>query len=175
MIDQVADSRPKHEVGTLVDRIAEDASRDGWKSNRLEAMLVGQRQAGPGTAWSLPCGPTAWMTCLALRLPPPVIAASPTGQRPIWSHSRWIDGPPRMRIAPATPDPSCKYWLAALTTASTSRSVMSPSTSRSTLLLTVISITCLLKSETRYQKLKLSGSGPIRFPLSNASSAFISS
>src|SRR5574341_1991997 len=42
-----------------------------------------------------------------------------------------MDGPPFMRMAPATPAPNCKCWLAALTMASVSRSVMSPSTSLS--------------------------------------------
>src|SRR5262249_6158566 len=48
-----------------------------------------------------------------------------TAHVPIRSHSSWIDGPPRRRIAPATPEPSCRASLAALTIASTESPVMS--------------------------------------------------
>ena len=37
-------------------------------------------------------GPTAWITCLAFRLPAPVITAVPTGVPPIRSHSSCIGG-----------------------------------------------------------------------------------
>ena len=69
----------------------------------------------------------AWITCRARRLPAPVKTAVPTAACPIRSHSSWIAGPPFSRMAPATPVPSCKSSLAALTTASTSSSVTSPS------------------------------------------------
>src|SRR5436305_390380 len=76
-------------------------------------------------------GPTAWITRRALRWPAPVITAVPTGVPPIRLHSSWIEGPPLRRMAPATPVPSWSCSLAGLTIASTSRSVMSPSTSSS--------------------------------------------
>ncbi len=71
------------------------------------------------------------MTCLTGSSPAPVITAVPTGVEPIRSHSFWIEGPPFSRIAPATPEPSLSCSLAALTIASTSSSVMSPSSSSS--------------------------------------------
>ncbi len=74
-------------------------------------------------------GPTAWMTCLALRLPAAVITAVPTTVPPMRLHSSWIEGPPFLAMAPATPAPSCSFSLAALTMTSTDRSVMSPSSS----------------------------------------------
>ena len=51
------------------------------------------------------------MTCLALRLPAPVITAVPTGVLPIRLHSSWIDGPPWSRIAPATPPPELQMLV----------------------------------------------------------------
>src|SRR5262245_7172490 len=65
------------------------------------------------------------MTHRARRFPPLVTTACPTAHVPIRSHSSWIDGPPRRRIAPATPEPSCNASLAALTIASTESPVMS--------------------------------------------------
>ena len=50
----------------------------------------GRRRGSPNGAWSLP---------------PFVTTAWPTAHVPIRSHSSWIDGPPRCRIAPATPEP----------------------------------------------------------------------
>src|SRR4030042_209172 len=70
------------------------------------------------------------MPYFALRFPPPVITASPTSIGASRSHSSWMAGPPRVRIAPATPPPSRRCLLAALTTASTSRRVISLSTIR---------------------------------------------
>lgn len=55
---------------------------------------------------SSPCrGPTAWITCFALRFPPVVMTAPPTWVPPILLHSSWIRGPPFRLIAPATPPP----------------------------------------------------------------------
>src|SRR5713226_7632055 len=68
----------------------------------------------------------AWMTKRALNLPPPVMAASPTSMGLIARHSAWICGPPAFAIAPATPPPSSRSLLAALTMASTSCCVRSP-------------------------------------------------
>ena len=64
-------------------------------------------------------GPTAWITHFAGSLPARVTTAWPTAHVPIWSHSSWMVGPPCMRIAPATPEPSCSASFAALTIAST--------------------------------------------------------
>src|SRR5262252_9777550 len=69
------------------------------------------------------------MTHFAGRLPAPVTTAEPVAHEPMRSHSSWIDGPPRRWMAPATPEPSWSCSLAALTTASTSRAVMSPEAS----------------------------------------------
>src|SRR5688572_6190622 len=65
------------------------------------------------------------MTQRAGRLPAPVTTASPIAQPPIRSHSSWIDFPPRLRIAPATPAPSWRPSFAGFTIASTRASVMS--------------------------------------------------
>ena len=65
------------------------------------------------------------MTHFAWSFPPFVTTAWPTAHVPMRSHSSWIVGPPRCRIAPATPEPSCRASFAGLTTASTGRVVMS--------------------------------------------------
>src|SRR5690349_3497789 len=65
------------------------------------------------------------MTHFERSLPPFVTTACPTAHVPIRSHSSWMVGPPRWRIAPATPDPSCSASLAGLTIASTLSAVMS--------------------------------------------------
>src|SRR5205823_7779389 len=62
---------------------------------------------------------TGVQTCALPISPPPA-----TG--PCAVHSSWIDGPPRRRIAPATPPPRTRSLLAALTMASTSCSTRSP-------------------------------------------------
>jgi hypothetical protein len=63
--------------------------------------------------------PAAWITKRAGSSPAPVSAAPPTSMGPWASHSRWIEGPPRLAIAPATPEPSTRALLAAFTIAST--------------------------------------------------------
>ena len=65
------------------------------------------------------------MTHFAWSFPPFVTTAWPTAHVPMRSHSSWIVGPPRWRIAPATPEPSCRASFAGLTTASTGSGVMS--------------------------------------------------
>ena len=83
---------------------------------------------------ALRLGPTVWMTHCAGRPNPGVATAAPTG-----SPSRSVvalssrqaassSGPAARWIAPSTPPPPNSEELAALTTASTGRPVMSPST-----------------------------------------------
>src|SRR6185369_9205752 len=64
--------------------------------------------------------------------------ASPVGQPPNVRHSASSSGPAARWIAPSTPPPPSRDWLAALTMASTSSRVISPSmTSRRAMLLPV--------------------------------------
>ena len=78
-----------------------------------------------------PCqtGPTVWITCRAGSLPAVVAFASPVSHPPSRRLSSRIADPPARWIAPSTPPPPSKDELAALTIASTSCFVMSPSTS----------------------------------------------
>ena len=79
-------------------------------------------------------GPTVWMTHRAGRSPAVVATAcpagSPSGSGPARStrQASRIAGPPRRWMAPSTPPPPSNEEFAALTTASTFGSVMSPST-----------------------------------------------
>src|SRR5689334_10924714 len=68
------------------------------------------------------------MTWRAGRSPAPVAFASPGSQPPSRRHSARIAGPPARWIAPSTPPPPRSDGFAAFTIASTSCSVMSPTT-----------------------------------------------
>ena len=79
-------------------------------------------------------GPTTWMTQRAGIVPASVDAAWPVGSEPMRSTSARracsCTGPPARRIAPSTPPPPISPLLAALTTASTCWSTMSPADDR---------------------------------------------
>src|ERR671910_483041 len=68
-----------------------------------------------------------WTTQRAGRRPAEVATASPTSIGPSWTASRSISSPPERLIAPATPPPIQSRLFAAFPIASTSRAVMSPS------------------------------------------------
>src|SRR6185437_12399516 len=68
------------------------------------------------------------MTCAARRLYPAVIFAPPAAQPPSVRHSASSPDPAARWMAPSTPPPPSSELLAALTMASTSSRVMSPST-----------------------------------------------
>ena len=93
------------------------------------AGVAGGQQGTVGLAgvWF---GPTTWITQRAGMSPAVVQPASPVA-RPCGKRRRQSSstaGPPARWIAPSTPPPPRIARLAALTTASTSCSVMSPST-----------------------------------------------
>src|SRR6266508_1382482 len=67
------------------------------------------------------------LTPRRLSRPGPVRTAPPTSQGPWATASASTSSPAARRIAPATPEPSQPWLLAAFTIASTARSVMSPS------------------------------------------------
>src|SRR6185503_3671879 len=80
----------------------------------------------------IPSGLTAaWMIHCALRSPPEVTTAVPSGTVPILWHSSWTCWPATRRIAPETPPPMTRSLLAELTMASASTVVMSPRIMRS--------------------------------------------
>src|SRR5436309_10053250 len=85
------------------------------------------------------------MTKRAFSRAPPVTTACPVGQPPclatIERHSSRICGPPARWIAPSTPPPPRREELAALTMASTSWRVISPSTRTSRVFRTSRSMT----------------------------------
>src|SRR6187551_4014479 len=70
----------------------------------------------------------AWTTCFARRFPAPVAIAWPTAIGACATASCSISDPPARLIAPATPAPIQSSLFAAFAIASTSSSVMSPST-----------------------------------------------
>src|SRR3990170_2953494 len=110
-------------------------------------------------------GPTVWMTCRALSLPPVVITAVPTAANPILSLSSWMMRPPLRTIAPATPPPCWSRSLAAFTIASTSRSVRSADIKRTVTPLTGFSNMCIPGSAGVSEQREQKSAGPSR-PLS---------
>src|SRR5829696_7046267 len=72
-----------------------------------------------------------WITHFADSRPAPVATASPTSIGPFATASRSISSPPARLIAPATPAPIQSASFAAFVIASTSSTVMSPSTTES--------------------------------------------
>src|SRR5262245_50844318 len=80
----------------------------------------------------MPSGLTAaWMIHCALRSPPLVTTAVPSGTVPILWHSSCTCWPATRRIAPETPPPMTRSLLAEFTMASASTVVMSPRIMRS--------------------------------------------
>ena len=125
--------------GGAVGREAVDAGRDGGERDRVQTVLGRDLERAPVAAREQPVspepppfqtGPTAWMTWRALSLKPGVIRASPVGQPPIAAQACASSGPAARWMAPSTPPPPAKRLFAALTIASTSSAVMSPSTTR---------------------------------------------
>ena len=120
------------ELGGEGFRVAVDAGADGG-GRRWIAQWCGQRRAQDSGGSSLraecglvparpPCqtGPTAWKTKLARGGGSPSVAlASPVLQPLSVRQAARSSGPAARWMAPSTPPPPSKEWLAALTMAST--------------------------------------------------------
>ena len=132
----------------------EDAGADGGHRDAGEALF--RPQASSTLVMALPelvvlvpfahPRPDGMDDMPGTSFPPEVMAAPPTGTKPIASLSSWMIWPPFRTMAPATPPPCWSRLFAAFTMASTSRSVRSADTSRRTVPPIVLSIGSLSMS-----------------------------